>query len=295
MPSQRRTILIVLAFIAIYVIWGSTYLLNKIAVAEISPLYMGAIRFILAGVFIFIIAKVMGHKLAITRAQLINTLIAGFLFLTYGNGVFVWSLKYIDSGFAALIASSQPLMVILLMWMIDGKKIKRMSIIGVVLGIIGIYLLVSQNELASQEGSTIGIIMIFTTILSWSFASIFVSKANLPSNFFVNSGYQMILGGILMLFFSLLIGEEWSSPVSWSGVVQFSMIILIIFGSIVAFTSFNYLLKVVSTEKVATSAYVNPVIALFLGWYILGEVITFQSIIAAIILLLGVYFINSNK
>lgn len=124
MPSQRRTILIVLAFIAIYVIWGSTYLLNKIAVAEISPLYMGAIRFILAGVFIFIIAKVMGHKLAITRAQLINTLIAGFLFLTYGNGVFVWSLKYIDSGFAALIASSQPLMVILLMWMIDGKKIK---------------------------------------------------------------------------------------------------------------------------------------------------------------------------
>ena len=295
MPSQRRTILIVLAFIAIYVIWGSTYLLNKIAVAEISPLYMGAIRFILAGVFIFIIAKVMGHKLAITRAQLINTLIAGFLFLTYGNGVFVWSLKYIDSGFAALIASSQPLMVILLMWMIDGKKIKRMSIIGVVLGIIGIYLLVSQNELASQEGSTIGIIMIFTTILSWSFASIFVSKANLPSNFFVNSGYQMILGGILMLFFSLIIGEQWSSPISWSGVVQFSMIILIIFGSIVAFTSFNYLLKVVSTEKVATSAYVNPVIALFLGWYILGEVITFQSIIAAIILLLGVYFINSNK
>ena len=295
MSSQRRTTLIVLAFFAIYVIWGSTYLLNKIAVAEISPLYMGSIRFILAGVFIFIIAKVMGHKLAITRAQLINTLIAGFLFLTFGNGVFVWSLKYIDSGFAALIASSQPLMVILLMWMIDGKKIKRMSIIGVILGIIGIYLLVSQNELASQEGSTIGIIMIFSTILSWSFASIFVSKANLPSNFFVNSGYQMILGGILMLIFSLIIGEQWSSPASWSGVVQFSMIILIIFGSIVAFTSFNYLLKVVSTEKVATSAYVNPVIALFLGWYILGEVITFQSVIAAIVLLLGVYFINSNK
>jgi len=295
MSIQRKTILVVLAFFAIYVIWGSTYLLNKIAVAEIPPLYLGAIRFIIAGILIFVIAKLLGHKLAITRAQLINTLIAGFLFLTYGNGVFVWSLKYIDSGFAALIASTQPLMVILLMWMIDGKRIRKMSMAGVVLGIIGIYLLVSQNELASQEGTTIGIIMIFSTILSWSFASIFVSKANLPSNYFVNSGYQMILGGILMLIFSLIIGEQWSSPVTWTGTVQFSMIILIIFGSIIAFTSFNYLLKVVSTEKVATSAYVNPVIALFLGWYILDEIITIQSIIAAFVLLLGVYFINSNK
>jgi len=295
MPIQRKTVLVVLAFIAIYFIWGSTYLLNKIAVEEIPPLYLGGIRFIIAGIIIFIIAKISGHKLAITNAQFMNALIAGFLFLTYGNGVFVWSLKFIDSGFAALIASSQPLMVILLMWMIDGKKIKKMSMTGVLLGITGIYLLVSQNTLVSQEGSTIGIIMIFTTILSWSFASIFVSKANLPSNFFVNSGYQMILGGLLMLIFSLLIGEKWSSPVSWTDTVQFSMVILIIFGSIVAFTSFNYLLKVVSTEKVATSAYVNPVIALFLGWYILDEIITIQSIIAAIVLLLGVYFINSNK
>lgn len=295
MPIQRKTILVVLAFFAIYVIWGSTYLLNKIAVAEISPLYLGALRFIIAGILIFIIARILGHKLVITKAQLINTLIAGFLFLTYGNGVFVWSLKYIDSGFAALIASTQPLMVILLMWMIDGKKIKKMPMAGVLLGIIGIYLLVSQNAVVSQEGSTIGIIMIFSTILVWSIASIFVSKANLPSNFFVNSGYQMILGGFLMLIFSLLIGEHWSSPITWSGSVQFSMVILIIFGSIVAFTSFNYLLKVVSTEKVATSAYVNPIIALFLGWYILDEIITIQSIIAAFVLILGVYFINSNK
>lgn len=295
MSIQRKTILIVLAFFAIYVIWGSTYLLNKIAVVEIAPLYLGAIRFILAGILIFIIAKILGHKLAITRAQLINTLIAGFLFLTYGNGVFVWSLKYIDSGFAALIAATQPLMVLLLMWMIDGKKIKKMSMVGVVLGIVGIYLLVSQNELASQEGSTIGILMMFSTILIWSLASIFVSKANLPSNFFVNSGYQMIIGGLLMLLFSLALGEEWSTPQTWSSAAQFSLIVLIIFGSILAFTSFNYLLKVVSTEKVATSAYVNPIIALFLGWYILDEIITIQSVIAAAVLLIGVYFINSNK
>ena len=137
--------------------------------------------------------------------------------------------------------------------------------------------------------------MIFTCIVSWSFASIFVSKAELPSNFFINAGYQMITGGVILLVASFALGEEWSSPLTWSSSVQISMVLLIIFGSIVAFTSFNYLLKFVSIEKVATSAYVNPIIALFLGWYVLDEQITKQSIIAAVVLLTGVYFINTKR
>ena len=99
-----------------------------------------------------------------------------------------------------------------------------------------------------------------------------------------------------MLFIaSMLFGEQWTSPVDWSTAVQLTMVLLIIFGSIVAFTSFNYLLKVVSPEKVATSTYVNPIIALILGWYFLEEQITTQSIVAAVILLTGVYFINTRK
>ncbi len=295
MGLPRKTILILLAFFAIYVIWGSTYLLNKIAVTEVSPLFLGSIRFTIAGCIIFIIAKFMGYSLAINKKQFINCTIAGFLFLAYGNGVFVWALKYVDSSFAALEASIQPLIILMLMRLIDGKKIKFTSIIGIAFGIIGIYLLVSQKEIATQEGSILGIIMIFTCIISWSFASIFVSKAELPSNFFINAGYQMITGGILLFFASFILGEDWSSPLVWSSSVQISMILLIVFGSIAAFTSFNYLLKYVSTEKVATSAYVNPVIALLLGWYVLDEHITGQSILAAIILLTGVYFINSKR
>ena len=292
---KKSKFLILISFFSIYVIWGSTYLLNKIAVSEIPPLLLASTRFVIAGVLILIIAKLLKKPTAISKNQFMNSLIAGFLFLVYGNGVFVWALKYVDSGFAALLASTQPLFVLFLMRLIDGKKMQKKSIIGVCLGILGMYLLVSQSKISTTEGSVLGIFMILTCVLSWSYGSVFVSKANLPKNFFVSTGYQMLIAGILLSIFSLLFGEIWISPVDLSAKVQISMLLLIIFGSIVAFTAFNYLLKVVSIEKVATSAYVNPVVALFLGWYFLDEKLTAQSIIASIILLTGVYFITSRK
>ena len=295
MDKSSKTTLIVLAFFSIYVIWGSTYLLNKIAVTELPPFMLASIRFISAGILIFIMCKLMGISIAISKKQWINTCITGFLFLAFGNGVVVWALKYVDSGFAALEISAQPLVILLLMRIIQGKKIQTMSVIGVILGIIGIYILVTQKEIINKENSVIGMVMIFMCMLSWAYGSLFVAKASLPVNYFVNTGYQMFMGGIMLLIASLLFGETWISPYDWSVTVQISMLLLIVFGSIVAFTSFNYLLKVVSPEKVATSTYVNPIIALILGWYFLNEEITTQSIIAAVILLTGVYFINTNK
>lgn len=295
MSISRKSILIVLAFFAIYVIWGSTYMLNKVAVAELPPFKLASIRFIAAGIIIFIIAKILKVDISITRNQLKNTIIAGFLFLTFGNGVVVWALKYIDSGFAALEISAQPLVVLILMRILHGKKISLMSYIGVALGFLGIYLLVSQKEIVSQEGQIKGMIMIFTCMISWAYGSLFVSKANLPKNYFVNTGYQMLTGGIMLAIASFCFGETWTLPTSWSVNVQWSILALIIFGSIIAFTAFNYLLTEVSPEKVATNTYVNPIIALFLGWWILNEHVSNQSIVAAVVLLTGVYFINTKR
>jgi drug/metabolite transporter (DMT)-like permease len=295
MSKPHNTTLIVLAFFAIYFIWGSTYLMNKIAVTELPPFMLASIRFLCASILIFILCKILGIGIAITKNQIRNTIIAGFLFLTFGNGVVVWALKYVDSGFAALETSAQPLVVLLLMRALQGKKIKTMSMIGVLLGILGIYLLVGQKQILAQENSLLGMAMIFMCMISWGYGSIFVGKADLPSNFFVNTGYQMFFGGVMLLLASLAFGEQWSSPMVWSTPVQYSMLLLIILGSIVAFTSFNYLLKVISPEKVATSTYVNPIIAMLLGWYFLNEQITLQSIVAAIVLLTGVYFINTKK
>ncbi len=293
--AKRNTLLIVLAFFAIYVIWGATYLLNKIAVTELPAFMLAGTRFVVAGLLIFGIAKVSGRSLKITKAQLINTSIAGFLFLTFGNGVIVWALNYVDSGFAALEVSAQPLVVLLLMRILQGKKIQLMSLIGVGLGFLGIFLLVSQKQIINEEGAVLGMLLIFACMISWAYGSLFVGKADLPANYFVNTGYQMFTGGILMFLVSLLLGEQWISPFAWSTPVQWSMFLLIIFGSIVAFTSFNYLLRVVSPEKVATSSYVNPIIAMLLGWYFLQEEVTTQSAIAALVLLTGVYFINTKK
>ncbi|PHR11934.1 MAG: EamA family transporter [Aequorivita sp.] len=289
------TLLVVVAFFSIYVIWGSTYMLNKVAVAELPPFFLASIRFTSAGLLIFIIAKLLGKSLAITRKQFQNTFIVGVLFLSFGNGIIVWALKYVDSGFAALEISAQPLVVLLLMWLLQGKRIKPMSLVGVGLGIIGIFLLVAQKQLIAKEGTVLGMIMIFACMLSWAYGSLFVGKADLPKNFFVNTGYQMFTAGITLAVASLIFGEQWLAPNDWGQPVQLSMVLLILFGSIVAFTSFNYLLKTVSPDKVATSTYVNPIIALILGWYILNEQITSQSIIAAAVLLTGVYFINTTK
>jgi drug/metabolite transporter (DMT)-like permease len=295
MKLHKSQTLILIAFIFIYVIWGSTYLFNKIIVTELAPFFIGAIRFITAGILIMIIAKLLKLKLYITKKQFLNCFIAGFLFLVYGNGVFVWALKFVDSGFAALLASTQPLFVLLLMRLVDRKPMQKKSIFGVSLGLLGMYLLVSQHDITSSEGSIIGIFMIFTCVLSWSYGSVFVSKADLPQNFFVSTGYQMLIAGTMLLLGSLIFNENWISPLSWSSDAQGSMLFLILFGGIIAFTSFNYLLKMVSTEKVATSAYVNPIIAMLLGWYVLDESLTLQSVIASIILLSGVYFITTRK
>lgn len=295
MPNSKNKFLIIAAFFAIYVIWGSTYLLNKIAVTELPPFMLASIRFTVASILIFIISKIMGFSLAITKRQLINCTIIGFLFLTFGNGGVVWALKYVDSGFAALEISAQPLVILIMMYFLQGKKIEPMSMIGVFLGILGIYLLVSQKELISQEGMALGMFVIFICMLSWSFGSLFVAKADFPKNYFINTGYQMLTGGIMLFISSMIFGETWTGPLEWSQPVQISMFLLITFGSIVAFTAFNFLLRSVSPEKVATSTYVNPIIAMILGWNLLNEKISQQSIIAAIILLTGVYFINTKK
>lgn len=270
-------------------------MLNKVAVAELPPFFLASIRFTSAGLLIFIISKAMGKSLAITRKQFINAFIVGVLFLSFGNGVIVWALKFVDSGFAALEISAQPLVVLFLMWLLQGKKIKPMSLVGVGLGVVGIFLLVGQKQIITNDDTLIGMIMIFACMLSWAYGSLFVGKADLPKNFFVNTGYQMFTAGITLAVASLLFGENWVAPTNWGQPVQLSMVLLIIFGSIVAFTSFNFLLKTVSPDKVATSTYVNPIIALFLGWYFLNEQITGQSIIAAAVLLTGVYFINTTR
>ncbi len=295
MNLSKKNLLVILSFLAIYVVWGSTYLFNKIAVSQLSPFYLASIRFFVAGFLMVFLAIITKQNLIVTKKQFLNSLIASFFFIVYGNGVYVWALKYVDSGFGALIASTQPLFVLVLLRFIDKKQFKKKSIIGIFLGILGMVLLVVQEELATSNDTFIGILMMLSCVLSWSYGSIFVSKADLPKSFIVTTGYQMIFASIALIIISFSLNEVLLLPNYWDYEVSLSMLFLIVFGGIIAFTAFNFLLKNVSTEKVSTSAYVNPVIALLLGYFVLNETLTIQSMIASIILLCGVYFIISIK
>ena len=284
-----------LAFLSIYLIWGSTYLLNKIAVGQLAPFMLAGVRFLTASLLMFLIVGITKKSLRVNLVQLKNTAIAGFLFLAIGNGVVVWALSYVDSGLTALTIASQPLVVLLLLWILEKRKIKLFSWVGVFVGLLGMYLLISQNQISSSPESFKGILMIIGCVITWGYASIFVGKAELPKNYLVNTAYQMLFGSLWLILMSVIKNERWISPVNWQLNVQWAMLGLIIFGSIVAFTSFNYLLKIVSPEKVATSTYINPIVAMVLGYLVLKETISTQSIIAAVILLTGVYFINMKR
>jgi drug/metabolite transporter (DMT)-like permease len=284
-----------LAFFSIYLIWGSTYMLNKVAVMELPPFMLAGIRFTIAGCIMLTLAKLFGKSIAISKRQINNSIIAGFLFLAIGNGVVVWALTYVDTGFAALLIASQPLIVLLLLRIVEKKPVKKLSWIGVAIGLLGMTLLVSQQQIRQDASSLIGIFMIIGCVITWGYASIFVGKADLPKNYLVNSGYQMVFGGCASVIMSFIKREQWINPKLWSLEVVWSMLGLIVFGSLVAFTSFNYLLKTVSPEKVATSTYINPIVALILGAVVLDEIVTVQSIVAALILLTGVYFINMRR
>lgn len=296
MPEKANKWLLIGSFFSIYIIWGSTYLANAFGVEETPPFFWSGTRFILASAIIFILLKVLGHPIQVSKEQFKNASIAGILFLTLGNGMMCWALQYIDSGFMSLLVSAQPLLLLIMIWFVDGKVPQRMSIIGTFLGMIGMYLLINQSALINSRQQIIGIFVCFLCLLFWGIASLFVARVDIPKNHFLNAGIQMGVGGFFLMLSSFFIEDvDLSVFMEGSLLTYFCMFYLVVFGSIIAFTSFNYLLQHVSPEKVATSTYINPIVALLLGWYFRNELITMQSIIATLILFTGVYFINTEK
>lgn len=292
---MREKWLIIGAFASIYIIWGSTYLANAIAIREIPPFFMASIRFVVAGLILLLIMRFQG-KIRVSFSQFKNSILMGFLFLTVGNGCLVKALEYLDSGLASLIIAFSPLFTILLMWLLQGIRPGRRNTFGTLLGILGMGILVSQDNFISNPQKLTGLLLVGTSILAWTVASIYISSINMPKKKGVSTAIQMLSGGLMLFFYSLISTEF--QDFHLTDVTQQSisaLIYLIVFGSIIGFSSFNYLLLKVSPDKVATSTFINPIVALFLGWAFNNEQITSQSFIAGIVLLSGVLFISRHN
>ena len=295
MPQQTNTPLIVVCFAIIYLVWGSTYLANKFAIDSIPPVLMSASRLLAAGVILFGITTLMGHSLRISRLHLKNVAISGLLFLGVGLAGVVWAEQFIDSNTAAVIVALEPLAVVLVMWLQSKKRPEWTSWVGVALGIVGSWLLFSQRIIIEGFWDWMGVLAVFVSITAWAFGSVFISRAEMPDSKLVTSSYQMLIGGLFLLPLAYLMNDfegftlAQVEPNSW---IAFAFLVFL--GSIVAFSAFNYLLKNVSPDKVATSTYVHPVVAIALGYWLRDEVITLQTIGAVAVMLVGVLFVNAG-
>lgn len=293
MPSINPKYLIPLAFLTVYVVWGSTYVFIAYAVEEVPPFMTSGIRYFFAGVILFGVLLLFTQRTHPTKKQIQNAIIGGVMLIGLGSSGAAWALKRLDSGFTALLIATQPLITVNLMWLVNKKRPTNQAFLGVFLGLIGAYLLISQNQIVATTDQWMAVIVIVFTLIIWAYGTIFINNGDMPKSAFTNTAYQLIAGGGAAILLSFLFEEP--TAVHWMDlkpITYWSLGILTIWGGLIVFIAFNYLLQKTTPDKVATTTYVNPVIALFLGWWFRDELVTSQSIAAAAIMLTGVVFIN---
>ncbi len=302
--TPNRSALIA-AFTAIYLIWGSTYLGIRIVVETIPPFLMAGVRFVLAGLIMAgFIAVTRGFK-ANGKQWRDNTITGAFLCLG-GNGLVCWSEQRVPSGIATLIISAGPVFIVLMDWAAyaffkDGKrgtKPKPLTFVGLALGFVGLAVLVGPDVAKSGASSldpwsVFGLLM---ATLLWGCGMIYMKYASGPAEPFTASAIQMIAGGGWLLATALLTGEFGRfDPASITTRSAVAWVYLVIFGSLIAFSTFTWLMKHSTPAKVSTYAYVNPIVAVFLGWLVLHEEVSPRIFLAAAIIIAGVVIITITK
>ncbi|HJU66679.1 MAG TPA: EamA family transporter [Gemmatimonadaceae bacterium] len=290
-PGRTR---IALAFAAVYLIWGSTYLAILWAIETIPPFLMAGTRFIVAGGILYLWARLTGGPRP-TKAQWVATAITGILMLAVGNGAVTWSEQRIPSGIAALLVASVALWMVLLEFLRkNGTRPTRLSIVGLLLGFGGVGLLVGPAAFSSaRDLDAFAALVLIGASLSWAAGSVYSRVLPRPASASVGSAMQMLAGGIVLTVVGLSSGEL--ARLDFGAITTRSALsigYLIVFGSLVGFTAYAWLLRVCTPAAVATYAYVNPMVAMFLGWLIAGEEFGPRMIVAAAVILSGVALIN---
>ena len=289
-----KTWMVVGAFAAVYVIWGSTYLGIRLAVETIPPFFMAGARFVIAGGALYAVMRATGAP----RPQLIqwrDALILGALILLVGNGGVSWAEKRVPTNITALTVAGTPLWMLLLDWLRPGgRRPHGLVFAGLGLGFIGVVLIVSSRD-AQGHGimDPAGAVMLLAASICWAAGSIFSRHARQPASALLAIAMQMLAGGVLMLLAGLALGEtrNWH----WQDVTARSaeaFVYLTIFGSLVGFTCYVWLLRVSTPARVSTYAYVNPLIAVVVGWLALDEPLPGKALLAGAFILAAVVLIT---
>jgi drug/metabolite transporter (DMT)-like permease len=282
---------IAIAFLAVYVFWGMTYLAMRVAVEDIPPYLMAGSRFVLAGVLLYVWARRQGDGPP-TRLQWRAAGIIGAFLLLGGNASVAWAEQRVPSGLAALLIGVVPIWMVALDWLRSGSRPTKHVIGGLLLGAVGVGLLVLPQG-SGNSIDLLGAAVLVLAAASWAWGSVISRSAPLPSSPFLATSMEMIAGGVICLIVAALAGElQGFSVAQVSARAALAWLFLVVFGSLVAFTAYIWLLGVTSIAKVGTYAYVNPIVAVILGWAVLREPITVRTVIAAIVILIGVALVN---
>jgi drug/metabolite transporter (DMT)-like permease len=288
---------IIAAFASIYLVWGSTYLAIRYAIETIPPFIMGGARFVVSGAMLYVWARSRGAPRP-TRLYWRNAIIAGGFLLLGGNGAVMWAEQVVPSGLTALLVSILPFWLVIIEWVRPPRRRPSGAVlVGLVLGFIGIIVLVGPSDVGGHgDVSPIGALVLILGSLSWAIGSFWSRDAQLPESGLLTTGMEMLGGGVLLLIVGALTGEF--SHFDIHGVSKASavgLIYLISFGSLIGFTSYIWLLDKVSPARLGTYAYVNPIVAVLLGWAVAGERLSIRTGIAAAIVICAVALITTAR
>jgi len=283
-----------IALAIIYVVWGSTYFAIALVVQTMPPLLTAGVRFLSAGLILAAFIAVRDRaQLRVTRRQLAGASLVGVLLLAGGNGLVNLGERTVPSGLAALIVASIPLWVVVLR-LVAGERVGLGVVGGVTVGLIGVAILVVPGGISGQTDPT-GLLMLLGAPLLWATGSFISPRLDLPRSVWASTAYQMIAAGLLLLMVGSAFGETRLIDLArFSGASLLGLAYLIVFGSLVAFSAYTWLLQNAPVSLVSTYAYVNPVIAVFLGTLFLSEPITPTMIVGAALILAAVAFILSR-
>jgi drug/metabolite transporter (DMT)-like permease len=283
-----------IAWIAICIIWGTTYLFIRIGVEELPPMLFAGIRWIIAGTILVLIQKAIGNKFPV-RNEILPLAIVGIALLGIANGLVVVAEQWIPCGLAALLITTLPF------WMVGfesllpkGQKINLKIILGLIIGLIGVFLIFSRDlDTWINTNYLIGTLALMGAVISWSLGSIYSKYRRVSVHPMMGAAVQMLIAGSLQALLGLILGEHNVFHLTENGIIATAY--LIIFGSIIGYASYMYAIAHLPLSLVSTYAYINPIIALVLGWYFLNEELTIYILFAAILILIGVMLVQKGS
>jgi drug/metabolite transporter (DMT)-like permease len=286
-----------IAIISVYLVWGSTYLAIRFAVQTMPPFLMASIRFLISGSLLYLIRRTWGDPKP-TCQEWRSASIIGIFLLVGGNGGVVWAEQWVASGVTALLVATAPLWMILIdMLYPNGRKPTLWVILGVMLGFVGVLILIHPFQSMDQgDIDLIGAVVLILASLFWSIGSLYSRHAKLPTSSLLGTGMEMLAGGGGLLLLGILSGELKQlsltsiSKESWLGLSY-----LIVFGSLIGFTAYTWLLRSAPTPLVSTYAYVNPIVAVLLGYVIAEEPLTFRILLATVLVVGSVALITITQ